>query len=683
MARIGASGTGGASNNSGNVDGGASDSIYLPSQVINGGSASTVAEQIQIRRDSAADWTSTNPVLAQGEEGYELDTDKLKIGDGITAWNSLPYTNFGGITALTGDGTATGPNSAVLTLAAVATPGTSTKVTYNAKGLITSGTTLSSGDIPNNAANTSGTSSNVTGTVAIANGGTGQTTAPNAINALLPSQTGNSGDFLTTNGTVCSWSAGGGSGITQLTGDVTAGPGSGSQVSLVTKIQGVAVGTPTGTGNVVFSASPTLTGTIISASNTMSGTLIVPTITGITSGGAISVTGGTAAVSGAGGNASLNGASGGATGAGGAGGSVTIQGGIANGDNTQNNSGGSVTINGNTSKGSATGGTVTINSGTGGVGTSTAGATGGTTNVNGGTGGAGSATSGGGGGATLKAGSGGGGVAGGVGGQVSVTGGTGGTGSSTGGNGGAVQISGGSAGSNASASGGAITLSGAGGSSTGAGGAGGSITVSSGAAGGDNTQNNNGGSITMSIGASKGSANGAAFTQTAGTGGLGTSTVGANGGNFAINAGAGGLGSATGGTGGNVVVTSGAGGASASPGTAGIIQFFVGATEHLRVNTTQILVTSADVVVNTAGNGLQVKSGSNAKIGTATLAAGSVTVANTSVTSNSRIFVTSNTDGGTPGWLRVSAKTNGTSFVITSSSATDTSTVAWLIVESL
>lgn len=44
----------------------------------------------------------------------------------------------------------------------------------------------------------------------IANGGTGQTTAPNAINALLPDQTSNSGKFLTTNGTVASWAASGG-----------------------------------------------------------------------------------------------------------------------------------------------------------------------------------------------------------------------------------------------------------------------------------------------------------------------------------------------------------------------------------------------------------------------------------------------------------------------------------------
>ncbi len=54
--------------------------------------------------------------------------------------------------------------------------------------------------------NTTGTAANVTGTVAIANGGTGQTTATTAFNALAPSQATNSGKFLTTDGTNTSWS---------------------------------------------------------------------------------------------------------------------------------------------------------------------------------------------------------------------------------------------------------------------------------------------------------------------------------------------------------------------------------------------------------------------------------------------------------------------------------------------
>lgn len=92
---------------------------------------------------------------------------------------------------------------------------------------------------------------------------------------------------------------------------------------------------------------------------------------------------------------------------------------------------------------------------------------------------------------------------------------------------------------------------------------------------------------------------------------------------------------------------------------------------------------TGNVLISTIGKGLQVKTGTNAKIGTAVLVAGTVTVANTSVTANSRIFLTSQTDGGTVGFLRITAKTAATSFVITSSSVLDTSTVAWMIVESI
>lgn len=92
---------------------------------------------------------------------------------------------------------------------------------------------------------------------------------------------------------------------------------------------------------------------------------------------------------------------------------------------------------------------------------------------------------------------------------------------------------------------------------------------------------------------------------------------------------------------------------------------------------------TGNILISTLGKGLQVKTGTNSKIGTAVLVLGTVTVANTSITANSRIFLTSQVDGGVIGSLRVSAKTVGTSFVITSSSAVDTSTVAWMIVESI
>ena len=54
-----------------------------------------VADKIQIRRDTAANWTSSNPTLAQGELGLETDTSKLKAGTGSTAWTSLGYYDLG------------------------------------------------------------------------------------------------------------------------------------------------------------------------------------------------------------------------------------------------------------------------------------------------------------------------------------------------------------------------------------------------------------------------------------------------------------------------------------------------------------------------------------------------------------------------------------------------------------
>lgn len=100
-----------------------------------------------------------------------------------------------------------------------------------------------------------------------------------------------------------------------------------------------------------------------------------------------------------------------------------------------------------------------------------------------------------------------------------------------------------------------------------------------------------------------------------------------------------------------------------------------------RLHTVNTFVTEGDLHCDVAGGGLNLKEGSNARMGAATLVGGTATVATTEVSASSRIFLTSQVDGGTPGFLRVSARTAATSFVITSSSGTDTSTVAWMIVE--
>jgi hypothetical protein len=67
------------------------DLIDAVSHDIDGGTATTVADRIQLRRALAANWTSVNPILAHGEMGLELDTYSTKVGDGTTAWNLLPY----------------------------------------------------------------------------------------------------------------------------------------------------------------------------------------------------------------------------------------------------------------------------------------------------------------------------------------------------------------------------------------------------------------------------------------------------------------------------------------------------------------------------------------------------------------------------------------------------------------
>jgi collagen type VII alpha len=79
----------------------------------------SILGQFQFRRDTAANWTSEDPILLAGEMGLETDTDKFKIGDGSTAWTGIAYssgpagatgaTGATGAAGATGDTGATGP----------------------------------------------------------------------------------------------------------------------------------------------------------------------------------------------------------------------------------------------------------------------------------------------------------------------------------------------------------------------------------------------------------------------------------------------------------------------------------------------------------------------------------------------------------------------------------------------
>ena len=55
------------------------------------------------RSDTAANWTAANPTLGQGEIGWETDTGKIKLGDGVTAWVSLGYSDIPVLPSKRGD----------------------------------------------------------------------------------------------------------------------------------------------------------------------------------------------------------------------------------------------------------------------------------------------------------------------------------------------------------------------------------------------------------------------------------------------------------------------------------------------------------------------------------------------------------------------------------------------------
>lgn len=86
---------------------------------------------IKLRRGTASQWTTANPVLAAGEIGLETNTNRTKYGDGTTAWSALPYS------VADASGTSSVDWSAVLNKPSTFAPSSHTHPTSEVTGLDT------------------------------------------------------------------------------------------------------------------------------------------------------------------------------------------------------------------------------------------------------------------------------------------------------------------------------------------------------------------------------------------------------------------------------------------------------------------------------------------------------------------------------------------------------------------
>jgi hypothetical protein len=155
---------------------------------------------------------AANQIPYQTGAGSTSFTVAPSASNQVLNWNGSAFTwsagtisgiplgsNLNALTAgtyLTSGGTYDGSTARTFAVDATDANTASKVVARDASGNFSAGTIT---------ATLNGNATNVTGTVAIANGGTGQTTANAAFNALAPSQTGNNGKYLTTDGTNTSW----------------------------------------------------------------------------------------------------------------------------------------------------------------------------------------------------------------------------------------------------------------------------------------------------------------------------------------------------------------------------------------------------------------------------------------------------------------------------------------------
>jgi hypothetical protein len=131
---------------------------------------------IKLRRDTAANWTTADSVLSVGEPGLETDTGRIKFGDGATTWTSLAYSTETDISG----------KQDVVSGVSDAEIGYLDGVTSAIQSQIDAKSPL---DAPTFTGAVDFTGATVSGI------------------DLLPTQTGETGNYLTTDGSVASWAA--------------------------------------------------------------------------------------------------------------------------------------------------------------------------------------------------------------------------------------------------------------------------------------------------------------------------------------------------------------------------------------------------------------------------------------------------------------------------------------------
>jgi len=200
-----------------------------------------MASLIQVKRGTAASWTSANTVLAAGEIGFETDTKKLKVGDGTTAWTSLGYTvtdgDISGVTA--GTGLSGGGNSGAVTLAIDSTVATLTGTQTLTNKTLTSPTITSASGVINNTLTTT----------------TGDLIYASSANTPARLGIGSTSQVLTVSGGVPTWATPSSGGGTTLITDVQLSGSSGYSFSSIPGTYKNLVLTWTGLGISAFSTN--------------------------------------------------------------------------------------------------------------------------------------------------------------------------------------------------------------------------------------------------------------------------------------------------------------------------------------------------------------------------------------------------------------------------------------------